>query len=57
MLGIEVQDAKAMQEALRQSGILVGTAGGNTLRLVPPLIFQKEHADEFLSAFRSLIVE
>lgn len=57
MLGIEVQDAKAMQEALRQSGILVGTAGGNTLRLVPPLIFQKEHADEYLSAFRSLIVE
>jgi acetylornithine/N-succinyldiaminopimelate aminotransferase len=32
--------------ALRQHGLLVGSAGGNSLRFAPPLVLGEEHVDE-----------
>ena len=42
---------------LRHAGFLLGRAGehGNILKLRPPLIFEQEHADLFLSAFESAV--
>jgi 4-aminobutyrate aminotransferase-like enzyme len=36
--------------ALRQSGVLIGTAGrnGDVLKIRPPLVFKREHADVLL---------
>jgi acetylornithine/N-succinyldiaminopimelate aminotransferase len=45
LLGIPVHEphlAKTIQAAARDRGLLVGTAGGNTLRLAPPLIVSGE---------------
>jgi acetylornithine/N-succinyldiaminopimelate aminotransferase len=36
--------------ALRERGMLAGTAGGNTLRLAPPLIISEEQIDEAYEA-------
>lgn len=37
---------------LRQQGVLIGAAGktGNTLKIRPPLCFEKQHVDHFLEA-------
>ncbi|MHB2015951.1 MAG: aspartate aminotransferase family protein [Candidatus Xenobia bacterium] len=35
--------AEEVQQQLRDGGVIVGTCGGNTLRIVPPLIFEAEH--------------
>jgi len=35
---------------LRERGLLVGTAGGNTLRFAPPLIVGEENIDEAYEA-------
>jgi 4-aminobutyrate aminotransferase-like enzyme len=41
---------RAVAEAMRDRGILVGTTGpaGNVLKIRPPLVFQREHADLLL---------
>ncbi|MBO6148342.1 MAG: aspartate aminotransferase family protein [Lachnospiraceae bacterium] len=39
-------DAKDIIPALHREGLLVITAGARVLRLVPPLIIEKEHIDE-----------
>ncbi len=36
--------------ALRENGMLAGTAGGNTLRLAPPLIISEEQVDDAYEA-------
>jgi len=37
---------------MRQNGVLIGTTGQNyaTLKIRPPLVFQKEHAEILLAA-------
>ncbi len=40
-----VQVGKVAEKALEE-GLIVGTAGGNTLRFVPPLIVEQKHIDE-----------
>ncbi|MHB8433304.1 MAG: acetylornithine/succinylornithine family transaminase [Candidatus Tyrphobacter sp.] len=60
LAGIPVNDpsdAKAIQTAARERGLLLGTAGGNTLRIAPPLIVSEEEVargvallDEAISA-------
>jgi acetylornithine aminotransferase/acetylornithine/N-succinyldiaminopimelate aminotransferase len=36
--------------ALREHGLLVGSAGGNSLRFAPPLILSEENIDEAYEA-------
>ena len=58
LLGVELVDdqatrapaagrARKVTEAMRQRGILLGATGpaGNVLKIRPPLVFQREHAD------------
>lgn len=49
----DVSGAAAMVEALKERGMLIGKAGqfNNVLKIRPPLVFEREHADLFLAAF------
>ena len=51
--------ASAVVNALRDRGFLIGSAGamGNILKIRPPLVFQREHADLFLTGFEESIRE
>ena len=51
--------ASAVVNCLRDKGFLIGSAGpmGNILKIRPPLVFQQEHADLFLTAFEESIQE
>ena len=51
--------ATAVVNSLRDRGILIGSAGhmGNILKIRPPLVFKREHADLFLTAFEEIIRE
>jgi 4-aminobutyrate aminotransferase-like enzyme len=50
---------KPLLESLRQHGVLVGSAGRNSniLKIRPPIILQKEHADFFVEALRRGLAE
>ncbi|HVA29500.1 MAG TPA: aminotransferase class III-fold pyridoxal phosphate-dependent enzyme, partial [Candidatus Baltobacteraceae bacterium] len=55
LLGLPLQpphDVASFVNALRERGILVGSAGGNTLRFAPPLIATLAHVDRVISALR-----
>ncbi|MGI9605947.1 MAG: aspartate aminotransferase family protein [Acidimicrobiales bacterium] len=49
----DLAGAAAMVEALKARGMLLGAAGqhGNVLKIRPPLVFGREHADLFVAAF------
>lgn len=49
----DVAGAAAMVEALKARGMLVGKAGQhrNVLKVRPPLVFEQEHADLFVTSF------
>lgn len=49
--------ARQMVESLKQKGFLIGSAGrfGNVLKIRPPLVFTRSHAEAFLQAFREVI--
>ena len=51
MIGIDVEDGKRKVMKLIKKGILT-IFSNNTVRVLPPLIVKKEHADEFLREFR-----
>ena len=58
LLGLPVREplrAVAIAEELRERGILVGTGGGNTLRLAPPLIVSLEEIDLLIAAIASVV--
>jgi 4-aminobutyrate aminotransferase-like enzyme len=70
LLGVElVEDPQArvpagaragrVTEAMREQGILLGTTGpaGNVLKIRPPLVFQRDHADLLLSALDEVLAE
>ncbi len=53
LLGLPVREpheAGSLVAALRERGVLAGTAGGNTLRFAPPLIATRAHVDRALAA-------
>jgi 4-aminobutyrate aminotransferase-like enzyme len=47
--------AERLVNAMRERNVLIGTAGkfGNILKIRPPLVFAREHADIFLDAFKA----
>lgn len=58
MLGMELiapLEAGALLKQLLGRGFVVGTAGCNTLRMVPPLVIQKQHIDSLISAMEELL--
>lgn len=59
MIGIEIGGAEAKDISLRMmnEGYLVGTAGGNVLRIVPPLIVTKNDAKEFADTLEKVLEE
>ncbi|TAE49848.1 MAG: aminotransferase class III-fold pyridoxal phosphate-dependent enzyme, partial [Bacteroidetes bacterium] len=57
MIGIELPGpyAPVRDRLLYESGIFVGTASTNVLRLLPPLCLTQDEADRFLAALASYI--
>ena len=53
----DADGANAIVNRLREKGFLIGSAGplGNILKIRPPLVFEQEHADLFLTAFEESI--
>jgi 4-aminobutyrate aminotransferase-like enzyme len=51
--------AVAFVNSLKDKGLLIGNAGalGNVLKIRPPLVFSREHADLFLTAFEETMGE
>ena len=52
-IGVDTADretARNIVEAMRQSGVLIGTTGrnGNVLKIRPPLVFKREHAEQLV---------
>lgn len=39
------------------TGVIIGPSGNKTIRFRPALIFQREHAEVFLSIFESVLKE
>jgi len=55
MLGVEVVDDEHARQILKtaiENGLIFNTAGGNTLRFIPPLIVEETHIDEALEKLR-----
>lgn len=56
MLGAQIgPQAPAIMEECRKQGLLINTAGGETLRFVPPLIITEAHVDEALNRLESAL--
>ena len=66
LLGVELTDearepaaghARKMTEAMRERGILLSATGpaGNVLKIRPPLVFEREHADLLLQALDEVL--
>jgi len=55
----EADGATAVVNRLRDRGFLIGSSGpmSNILKIRPPLVFKREHADMFLTAFGESIEE
>ena len=53
------QGAARVVNAMKERGFLIGAAGafGNVVKLRPPLVFAREHANAFLSAFAEVAAE
>ena len=48
---------KEIVEGMRQNGVLIGTTGrhGNTLKIRPPLVFGRKHADLLLATLEDVL--
>ncbi len=55
----DAEEAAAVAEDLKERGFLASNAGAlrNVLKLRPPLVFEREHADAFLAAFDDVLHE
>ncbi len=53
MRGVRVNgSAAAVKDAAQEAGLLLVTAGDDVIRLVPPLIIEREHVDEAVGILR-----
>jgi acetylornithine/N-succinyldiaminopimelate aminotransferase len=60
LLGLPVREpyaAKDIVAAARDRGLLLGTAGGNTVRFAPPLIISEEEVDLAVSLLAGVVAE
>lgn len=64
MIGVDLHDtptlrgeADSVVEALCHEGVLVGTTGpaGDTLKIRPPLVFDRDHADHLVDALERVL--
>src|SRR5215216_1738747 len=56
MIGVELKErVTPTLRALQERGVLVLPAGPTTLRLLPPLIWEEQQADEFIAAAESIL--
>ncbi|MFO7850391.1 MAG: acetylornithine transaminase [Spirochaetia bacterium] len=56
MIGIELTEAAGpFMESCRENGLIVGKAGDNVLRLVPPLIIGRNEVDEAVDILEKVI--
>lgn len=55
----DAQERARIQNHLRDNGFLVGSdgIGGNILKVRPPMVFQREHADMMIDAFGAAIAK
>ena len=53
------EGAVLVANAMKEKGFLLSNAGarGNVIKVRPPLVFQQEHADLFLTAFDEMLGE
>ena len=57
-IGIEVkEDGNLFVEKLRERKVLINCTNNNVLRILPPLISQKEHIDFFLFNYYEILKE
>jgi 4-aminobutyrate aminotransferase-like enzyme len=54
-----VEETAAVVEGLRQRRVLIGSASeaGNVLKIRPPLVFERTHADRLLEALDSVLTD
>ncbi|MFP4687426.1 MAG: aspartate aminotransferase family protein, partial [bacterium] len=60
MIGLPLEDslpASELMEACRRQGLIVGTAGKNSLRFVPPLIISEDEIVELLERLKKALQE
>ncbi len=50
-----VKAGDIVEKAL-EKGLIIGTAGGNTLRFVPPLIIEKDHILEAINILKKVVI-
>jgi LysW-gamma-L-lysine/LysW-L-ornithine aminotransferase len=56
MIGVELKErVTPTLRALQQRGVLVLPAGPTTFRLLPPLIWEQQQADELIEAVDSTL--
>ncbi len=57
LIGVELNGVQAGEIVgkLLQKGFVAGTAAGNVLRLLPPLIIEKSDCDAFVAALDELL--
>ncbi len=56
MIGIQMRsDPTPVVDALREIGLLVPAAGGNVVRLLPPLIASRKEIDEAITLIRTVL--
>lgn len=57
MIGIQLSKpiARDVNRKCLEQGFLIGNVGDSIIRLLPPLIIQKEHIDSFIPVFRSIL--
>ncbi len=48
-------EAKPVVKELLNEGVIVVTAGSNVVRMLPPLIIEKEHVDELMTKLRKVL--
>ncbi|MFZ1289913.1 MAG: aspartate aminotransferase family protein [Melioribacteraceae bacterium] len=59
MIGIEFIesiDAKNIAAKLMEHKVVVGTAGNNVLRILPPFIIEELHIDQFVNKFMEVLI-